>query len=132
MTIKNIAEAQLLRALDQVNERYNNNLRIEYSSINAKNTRFKFRLFVKSSREAGARRSWSGRRLINACWHVHGDFFDTVLAIAPEAVIRASTQARPIYSEDGQVFNNWIDVQVGSMMQPSYMSDNCDCNRGDI
>lgn len=42
---------------------------------------FNVTLKVKNSRLSGARRSYTGRRLISACWHVHADFLEELFKI---------------------------------------------------
>ena len=61
-----------------------------------------FTLKVKDSKERGARRSWTGRILINACWHVHGEFFDKLFEINSEVFI--SAMGKKITVEEFQLY----------------------------
>ena len=116
------ATAEDLReALKAVNELYNDN--IMFKRLDGKI----FTLRVKDSKGAGARRGYnftkSGerRRLISACWHVHGDFFEALFKVNPRAVVHAGR--RKITAEGG----NWQDWNIGSLITPLYHSEACDC-----
>ena len=61
------------------------------------------------------------RNLSYACWHVHGEFFDALFSINPEAIIYS--RGEKITIEEG----NWIDFNVGSLMYPVDASECCDC-----
>lgn len=136
MIVKNVTITQLEQALSRVNEKYNGNVcwkrvpeYIRYSS-----TRLRFTLTVKDSRGPGTRIGRTGRRIRAACWHVHGDFFDTLLDIEPRAVISTGRrvidgQATTIYKNaDGGIIGNWQDWNIGSYYYPFYYSDACRCN----
>ena len=120
------AKRVLEEALEKINVKYKGNVifnRLEPSSVN----RSLFTLKVADCKKAGARLGFSfkkdgkRRRLSSACWHVHGDFFDAVLEIAPEAIIKS---AGKVISKDG---GNWQDWNAGSTYNPAYMSELCDC-----
>jgi hypothetical protein len=112
---------ELQRALTEINTKYEGN--IEFTHPQRKGTGFQLRLQVKDSRGKGARRGSTGRRMINACWHVHGDFFDALLKIQPKAVIKAGQRTISIAG------GNWEDWNIGSLMNPLYYSEACDCNK---
>lgn len=121
MIAKNVSELGLNQALWRVNEKYDSNIRFRYlKQISV--GRYQFTLTVKDSRQPGARRSHSGRRLASACWHVHRDFFDALCDLQPNAVITAGK--KKITKDAG----NWEDWNIGSMMQPMYYSEACECN----
>lgn len=138
--ITNATLTELDAALRAVNKKYDNN--IQWNRAPEGNvTRPSFTLRVKDSTKAGHRRGQPryeaktynygdvatrpGRRLINACWHVHGDFFDALFKENPNAWIRAGTQK--ITKERG----NWEDRNIGSQMNPFYFSEACDCTTED-
>lgn len=106
----------LEKALELTNAQYDSN--VEW---NRHPNTGGFTLKVKDSKGKGARRGFSGRRLINACWHVHGDFFDNLFEVVPEASVRSRGQV--ITKE----FGNWEDDNIGSKMSPLYFSEACDC-----
>ncbi|MHC4121958.1 MAG: hypothetical protein ACYSSI_00160 [Planctomycetota bacterium] len=123
MKAKNTTAPIMYAALKAVNIKYDNNIIFEHiNCLNSAASRFSFRLKVKDSKKAGHRRGFTGRRLINACWHVHGDFFDALFKLSPDAEIRSNGFL--ITKESG----NWQDINIGSMMQPLYFSEACDCN----
>ena len=87
--------------------------------------KLRFTLTVRDSSKPGGRRSDSGRRICAACWHVHGEFFDALFAIEPEAVIASSGRDGLITSTAD--YGNWQDRNIGSMVRPFYYSDACEC-----
>ena len=113
---------ELEQALAKVNERYDNNITWNtFEQLNQSGTRFRVTLRVKDSKGKGHKNGYSGRRTINACWHVHGYFFEALLAINPDIVIK--TAGRTVDKNGG----NWEDWNIGSLMCPRYFSEACEC-----
>ena len=116
---------ELNQALNIVNAKYDNN--VEFRDIHRNGSAIRFTLKVKDSKKAGHRlgfqknKNGNRRRINSACWHVHGDFFDTLFNINPQATIRS--RGNLITTNGG----NWIDDNIGSMMEPLYFSEACDC-----
>lgn len=111
------------RALELVNEHYDGN--IEYKDVNELNGRkwqTNFTLKAKDSRGKGGRINHTGRRVGNAaCWHVHGHLFTAIFSIDPMAEVMSG--GRKITALEG----NWEDRNIGSLFQPMYYSEACDC-----
>jgi len=127
MQVKNATQDNMDAALTAVNHKYAGNVTWNRAPERVSKNALRFTLRVKDSKEPGHRRhichcSGTSRRSIHACWHVHGDFFDALFAIAPDAVIRSGGNV--ITAESG----NWQDRNVGSQMYPVDFSDSCDCN----
>jgi len=122
MIIKNVTQEDLEKALEITNRKFENNITWNRFEKIGRN-RYRVTLRVKDSRKAGHRIGYTGRRLINACWHVHGTFFDALLSVNPEAEIIALN--RVINKEGG----NWEDIQVGSVLCPRWLSEMCECYR---
>lgn len=128
MIIRKVTEKDLIQALKTINKRYKNN--IIFNRLDQKtNTTFNVTLKCKDSKKPGHRlgfyRTSTGkqRHLINACWHVHGYFFEALLEINPEARIKAGT----LYiNRDG---GNWQDRNIGSVMYPLMYSEACECEQ---
>jgi hypothetical protein len=132
MIIRKVTEKDLNQALKIVNKRYKNN--IIFNRLDQKtNTTFNVTLKCKDSKKPGHRLGFKNidwatgkqigkqRRLINACWHVHGYFFEALLEINPEARIKAGT----LYiNRDG---GNWQDRNIGSVIYPLMYSEACEC-----
>lgn len=120
MIAKDCTIEHLNRALDKVNERFNNNITWKRRPERIGN-RFRFTLTVKSSREPGSRISHNFRRIAAACWHVHGHFFDELIKLAPNVEIQSN----------GNVINrfggNWQDKNIGSINRPLLYSEACNC-----
>jgi len=120
MKATNCTESDLRKALETVNAgRYDGNIVLSEVRVNGRGLRFRLR--ARDYDRPGYRRSQSWSRMKNACWHAHGDFFDALFAVAPDAVISAGDKT--ITREGG----NWQDWNIGSMMQPMYYSEACDC-----
>ena len=115
---------ELNQALEAVNEKYGDNVIWNREPSSGS---LHFTLRVKDSHGKGARLGFPScdtgnqRHLVNACWHVHGEFFDALFAINPDAIIRSNGQK--ITAEYG----NWQDRDIGSLMQPLYFSEACEC-----
>ena len=112
----------LEKAMDIVNRKYDNN--IEFKRLEP--SKKLFTLKCKDSKKPGHRihyRMWDDgfKKGISACWHVHGDFFDALFSINPNAYIVSS--GKKITKEYG----NWIDRNIGSIMYPIYHSKSCEC-----
>jgi hypothetical protein len=119
MIAKNVTIEQLKQALKITNQQFDNN--IVFKRLEQTGKRVNFTLTVKSSKGKGGRRSYTDRRIAAACWHVHGEFFDTLIAIEPMAEI--SSNFATINSQGG----NWQDKNIGSIMEPMMYSEACDC-----
>lgn len=128
MIIKNVTKNQMNKALNRLNKKYEDN--IEFMELEPVGRRYKFRLKAKSFEKEGWRRSFTGKRMKNACWHVHGEFFDIILDMVNEAVIRSS--AHKIYNDQysHSRIGNWQDWNIGSQMQPMYFSKACKHREG--
>ncbi len=139
MLIKNTSIQELTEALVKVNEKYDGN--IKFREIKAKNqarTRFRLTLQVVTTkgpghRVGGTHPTWTtrsgnpykARRLIYACWHVHGDYFDILFDINPKVEIRVGGQGKNVVYKSKE--DNWEDFDVGSRMFPTMLSELCDC-----
>ena len=130
MIISNVSGEDLSEALSIVSKQYDNNvIWNNYERLNTKGTRFRVTLRVVDTHGKGARLSQSltsrgnRRHLMNACWHVHGHFFENLLKINPNAVIK--TGIATITKEGG----NWVDRNISSVMHPLMYSEACECNK---
>lgn len=127
MIAKNCTVQQLEQALVCTNEKYDGNIIFKrYPEMVGR--RIRFTLTVLHSKGKGGRlgqqvnANGNHKHIAAACWHVHGDFFDALFDIAPDAEIVAN---RHVINARG---GNWSDRNIGSMMYPMYYSDACDCN----
>ena len=119
MKAKNTNNAAMEAALAIVNGKYAGN--ITWNRFDNGRT-INFTLTVKSSKAPGGRLGPSGRRVAAACWHVHGDFFDALFEVCPDAVI--VSMGKKITKDEG----NWQDQNIGSAYLPFMYSEACDCN----
>ncbi len=124
MRISNTNLDAIIVALAKTNAKFGGNVRFRrFEPANKAGTIFEATLRVNDIHSPGARLAQSTtskgnhRHLSNACWHVHGTFFD---ALNPEAIIYAGgLKIRP--------GDTWNDRNIGSMMQPMYYSEACEC-----
>lgn len=125
MKAKNCTTEDLRNALDKNNAKYGNNIKFKRLDITGKQVTFT--LTVVSSKGPGARHStWKNAkgnytRIAAACWHVHGDFFDALFKIAPDAEIKTGNKSITRHC------GNWEDWNIGSAYQPMYYSEACFC-----
>lgn len=125
MIARKVTGFQMDQALSKLNEKYSGNIR--WNRFDQNGSFIRFTLKCKSSKEPGhsigccPTKAGRPRRSISCCWHVHGDFFDVLFVVNPEAVIMSRGER---IDKDG---GNWQDFNVGSMIQPLRASDKCQC-----
>ena len=129
MIIRNVTLAQFTSIVEGVGQdAYNGNLIIhpDMRQEGKRVIRVQGRIRAESSREAGARRSWSGRRTVAACWHAHRDVYRALFAQYPDATVQTS-MARYDAATFEDVYPATGNVNIGSMFAPAYMPELCDC-----
>jgi len=122
MIIKYCSEKDLKKALKETNKLFDNNI-IFNSFQRLSRNRIRVTLRVKDSKGKGARKSLRGRRLISACWHVHGSFFYYLIKTNEKAIIETMLW---IYNKDN--IHQWVDADIGTFLEPLYYSEACDCD----
>lgn len=131
MLAKNCTMEDLNKALEIVNKKFDQNVIFNRIEQAGKNIRFTLR--VRDSKLPGHRRGFSfgsrpAKRLTSACWHVHGHFFDAlILEVNQNAVIVSRECQLYKQSYNDTVSNNWQDSNIGSVYNPLYFSEACDC-----
>ena len=129
--VKGMTPDQLRTIVDLVSMvRYGGNIRVDWEGstprlLNRAGTRFRGRIMARSSHGPGARRSWSGRRLTAACWHVFRDVIRAALAEYPDAVFTTSL-ARYTAANFEATYPATGSRNIGSVMQPVTMPELCD------
>lgn len=84
---------------------------------------------LKGMSAAGARKSWSGRRLNAACWHAYRDVMLGIFAVNPDArIYTAMAKYKGLEGFEAN-YPQTADQNIGSMMQPAYMPDLCECEK---
>ena len=133
MLAKNCTMEDLNKALEIVNVKYQGN--VTFNRIEQRGKNILFTLKVKDSKAPGHRRGFQGfdgkpaKRLVSACWHVHGDFFDAlILKVNQNTVIVSRDTQLYKQSYNNTVSNNWQDKNIGSVYNPLYFSEACDCD----
>jgi len=127
VSIVGLSPNQIQAALNNVNTIFSDNVIFNRFDTIPRRDGYKFEvtLKVKDSKAAGSRISHSGRRMINACWHVYGVFFDECFKLNPACTIKQC-------GEKVTPSNNWSDRNIGSIMQPLLYSGACDCRAAGI
>lgn len=97
-------------------------------SLYADGSGVRTRVMVRSSREPGARRSWEGRRLAAACWHAYRDALLAVFSADPDAVVVTAMARYEGLTGFLATYPGTAHKNVGSMMQPAFMPELCDCH----
>jgi len=123
MLIRNTNKEQLQRALNLLNNIFDNNIIFNrFEAINKKETGFNITLRVINSKASGARFGFTGRRLINGCYHCHGYFFEILFKLNPQIKIKSLN--KEIKKE-----NVWaLNPNIGNVIKPLYLSDACNCD----
>ncbi|MCW3994949.1 MAG: hypothetical protein NWE98_02215 [Candidatus Bathyarchaeota archaeon] len=129
MIISRITKNEIETAFQKINAKYNNNLVLNCETLSATRHRVRIRAVPKKQRKSddGVKLGYNGRLTAAACWHVHGYFFDELLALQPKTIIRALK--RKIYAKNGRIFGNWQDWNCGSILNPKMASDYCMCGK---
>lgn len=122
---------EIFTIVDRVsNGMYGGNIIVKHSNRHSPNV---ITLTIRAlySNRLGARRSYSGRRSISACWHAHRDVIRAILTRYPEATITTGLLG-PIRYEGLQHFEATYpdtgSIDIGSMFQPAQIADLCECD----
>jgi len=121
MLIKGVNIQDMEQALARVNEKkYHGNLKFLFLERNG--NKIHFRIKARSYDHLGYRILYSGKISLYGCWHAHGDLFESIFEIQPEAVIYS--KGMTITKDCG----NWEDINIGSQIFTLMFSDSCPCN----
>lgn len=136
MKVINCSVKDLIQALRDTNTSYKGNVAFNRAP-EARGKALICTLRVKDSKKPGhrlgfANREGKQRRMTSACWHVHGEFFDNLLNINPEAVVTVAPNHKIFATGkdkngDAVVVGNWEDRNIGSSFNPLYFSEACEC-----
>lgn len=129
MLIRNVTREQFEAVVAQVSAQYGDNITThqDMHQMGSRVIRVQGRIRAESSRGPGARRSWSGRRTVSACWHAHRDVFRALFAAYPDATVQ-TTMARYTAENFEDVYPRTAYVNVGSMAAPANMPNLCECD----
>lgn len=125
MLIRNTTSNNIHKALEIANEQYKGNLK--FKRFDPKGRGFIVTLTVKSSKEAGSRRSREGRRIAAACWHAHRDWMKALFELEPNTRI---TSAIADYNGKNDFENKYPETgnkNIGSIMFPFLFFEACEC-----
>lgn len=127
MELIGITIEEFKSAVAAASENYGGNLVIhdDAKAISGKSSRG--RVTVLDSRGWGARRSWSGRHGKWACWHAYRDVMEEIFNINSDARLRTSLAVYDGLDGFRENYPATAYKNIGSMMQPAYMPQLCDC-----
>jgi hypothetical protein len=121
VTIRNATCQDIDKAIYETSRKFDGN--VIPNRFEQKGKNFFVTLKVKDSHGKGARRGYTGRAMVQACWHVYGTFFDELFAANPAIVV--VSLGKKITATGG----NWVDTDVGSIMVPLKYSQMCECEQ---
>jgi hypothetical protein len=113
-------------AVAKVSPDYSDNLTVHRDSHQSGRL-LRARVGVVSSREPGARRSWTGRRIPAACWHAYRDVLAALFEQRPDATVRTAMAVYRGREGFEAHYPQTAYSNIGSAMQPAYMPDLCSC-----
>src|SRR4051812_477846 len=92
-------------------------------------TRHRFVLRLAPSHQWQRLNHTLSRRVAAVCWHGHRDFFRALFRCAPAAVVSTSRMGKTKYTADSfeHIFESTGYVNIGSMVQPCYYRNACEC-----
>jgi len=125
MILSNCTKRDINKALAHVNHRFAGNIMLNnYQQMSGSGLRHRVTLRVLDSHGEGAHISrhmeaygHKARRTNSACWHVHGEFFDTL----PHGT-RITSLGKVVMAGD-----MWNDFSIGSVMFTIFASESCNC-----
>jgi hypothetical protein len=126
MEIRGASLADFEAAVVKVSYEYGGNLTVHRDSYQ-RGRLVRARVAVVSSREPGARRSWSGRRIPAACWHAYRDVLAALFEQRPRATVRTALAVYRGREGFEQRYPDTAYQNIGSQMFPAYMPQLCDC-----
>lgn len=128
MLIRNVSQSQVTAIVAQVSAQYGDNI-TTHQDMHEDGVRVKRvtgRIRAESSRGPGARKSWSGRRTVSACWHAHRDFYRALFAAYPNATVK--TMLANYTSQNFEdTYRATGNQNIGSLFAPAYMPELCEC-----
>jgi len=125
MLVRNASIYDIGKALRLTNEEFDRNItfrRLDFAGRTRQGgEKYTVTLTVNDSKESGARRSNTGRRISAACWHAYGTFMDNLPS--GSEIVTSTSIGRTVKSPG----DRWVDWNIGSRMYPMYYSDACEC-----
>jgi hypothetical protein len=109
-------------------EWYGNMIGIRTETVRPRSLDFTLR--VEHCNANGAAVSGSGRKSCYACWHLHRDVMEGLLAIRPESTIRTGVQTYQGRIGFGVLFPGTATRNVGSIAAPRPWCRACRCPHG--
>jgi len=122
MEVRGISKHALEKALEWINREFEENITFNNFQQLGK-YRFRVTLRVKDAKGPGHRISTSGRRMINACWHVYGQYIEILVYGFGAKVKTVLGTITPDNVDD-----LWsLDKNIGSLLKPMMLSEACEC-----
>jgi hypothetical protein len=116
MYVKGLSIEGLQSILNDLNDLYEGNLRLVIKNSSKKGY-LSFRIATYDSHKTGSKISYTGRHIPYGSWYVYGEFIDKIFEKNPTAIIYTMNKR---YDKNSW---QWIDYNIGSMLQPYYASE---------
>lgn len=100
---------------------------VDFLRNNENTNALSFTLRVRDSKGVGARRSWSGRRTVSACWHAHRDVMKNIFEINEHANLYTAMAHYKGKESFYELYPATGWANCGSQMQPACAEELCDC-----
>jgi len=127
MKIKGISESRLRGTVRDISDsNYNGNIVFKREPEWIGNFLF-FTLTVKTSFEAGARRSARGRRIAAACWHANRDIMAELFSANPDALLVTALARYEGREGFESIYPATGEKNIGSHYEPMAYADACEC-----
>ena len=126
MIVTGVTFADIQAIVEHVSRtKYDGDLEIKEGHDLSRN-RASFTIRARNSAAHGARRSWQGRRTVAACWHAHWDVLAVLLEKHPHATVKTAMATYTADTFEDRALDT-ATISIGSMMQPTYMPELCNC-----
>jgi hypothetical protein len=130
MYIKNVTASDIGQALKDVanlGETHDHNLTTKRLDPTAQGVNVTLR--VSDSKGVYAKRGYSGRRTVAACYHGHFEFMAALFRNRPAAKIRSAMETFDGVGEFNAKADHLAAKNLGSMMHPVAYGDMCECEQ---
>lgn len=126
MKLYGVTEHELQAIIETISRvQYAGNLQLAYSE--PKRNHVEFTLRVQDSKGPGHRLGFSGRQMVSACWHAHRDVMRKIFDKHPNARLISAFATYDGADDFVRSFERTGSRNVGSMVEPRYYREMCEC-----
>lgn len=125
MLLYKVNQATLEAIIEETSKEYAGNIKLKSIATHGKGLRFT--ITVKDSKNVGAKRGVSGRRISAACWHAHRDLMRNIFKANPDARLKTMLADYKGKQDFENKFQETGYVNVGSYFNPLEACNACEC-----